>query len=147
VLFWADFFVGSLRTGTRSMTERPSAHLEMTLVLPLGVIANQLMKIEADLRLLNMKAVDLAREREAGRHTGLIEERLERINEALDAIRSLVSDIEADIQPKSREVTRTSIDKHTLQLETRVPVKEIRSPSEAVHPVPSNRKPSPDQDD
>ena len=129
------------------MTERPSANLEMALVLPLGVIANQLLKIEADLRLLNMKAVDLARQRETGRHTGLIEARLERINEALDAIRSLVSDIEADIQPTSREVIHTSTDKHTLPLGTRVPVNELHSPSEAVHPAPSNRKPPPDQDD
>ena len=91
----------SLTTGTRSMTERPSANLEMALVLPLGVIANQLMRIEADLRLLNMKAVDLARERESGRHTGLIEARLERINEALDAIRSLVGgDPELNRQPQ-----------------------------------------------
>jgi hypothetical protein len=129
------------------MTERPPANLEMALVLPLGVIANQLMRIEADLRLLNMKAVDLARERETGRHTGLIEARLERINEALDAIRSLVSDIEADIQPKTREVTQTSMDKRTLQPGTRVPVNERHSPSEALHPAPSNRKPPPDQDD
>jgi hypothetical protein len=112
------------------MTQTPSVSLEMALVLPLGVIVNQLMRIEADLRLLNMKAVDLARERETGRHTGLIEARLERINEVLDAIRRLVSDIEADIQP-----------------ETRVPVKEIRSPSGAVPPAPSNRSPPPDQDD
>jgi hypothetical protein len=112
------------------MTETPSVNLEMALVLPLGVIANQLMRIEADLRLLNMKAVDLAKERETGRHTGLIEARLERIHEVLDAIRSLVSDIEADIQPK-----------------TRVPAKEIRAPSAAVPPAPSNRKPPSDQED
>jgi len=100
------------------MTEIPSTNLEMAIVLPLGVIANQLMRIEADLRLLNMKAVELARERETGRHTGLIEARLERINEALDAIRTLVSDIDADIQPKSR-----------------------------VPPATANRKPPADQDD
>jgi hypothetical protein len=124
----------------------------MALILPLGVIANQLMRIEADLRLLNMKAVDLARERETGRHTGLIEARLERINEALDAIRSLVADIEADVQPKTRDVqpktraaTQTSMDKSTLQPVTRVPVSEGRSPSETSRAA--NRKPPPDQDD
>jgi hypothetical protein len=129
------------------MTERLPANLEMALVLPLGVIANQLMRIEADLRLLNMKAVDLARERETGRHTGLIEARLERINEALDAIRSLVADIEADIQPKTREVTQASMDKRSLQPETRMAVSERRSPSETLRAAPSNRKPPPDQDD
>jgi hypothetical protein len=73
----------------------------MAIVLPLGVVAHQLIKIEADLRLLNMKALELAKERENGRHTRLIEATLENINEALDAIKGLVSDIETDIQPKS----------------------------------------------
>ncbi len=129
------------------MTERPPVSLEMALVLPLGVIANQLLRIEADLRLLNMKALDLARARETERHTGLIEARLERIHEALDAIRTLVSDIEADIQPKAREVEHASIDTRTLPLGTRVPAEELHSPSKAVHPAPSNRIPFPDQDD
>jgi tetrahydromethanopterin S-methyltransferase subunit B len=73
----------------------------MAIVLPLGVVAHQLIKIEADLRLLNMKALELAKERENGRHTRLIEATLENINEALDAIKGLVSDIETDIQPRS----------------------------------------------
>ena len=83
------------------MTEISATNLEMAIVLPLGVVAHQLIKIEADLRLLNMKALELAKERENGRHTRLIEATLENINEALDAIKGLVSDIETDIQPKS----------------------------------------------
>lgn len=129
------------------MTETPSTNLEMAIVLPLGVIANQLMRIEADLRLLNMKAVNLARERETGRHTGLIEARLERINEALDAIRSLVSDIEVDIQPKSRDLNRTSTKREASQSGMRVPVSEMQSPPETVQPAPSNREPPSAQDD
>lgn len=134
-------------TGIRSMTETPSTNLEMAIVLPLGVIANQLMRIEADLRLLNMKAVDLARARETARHTGLIEARLERINEALDAIRTLVSDIEVDIQPKSRDLNRTSIKQESSQIGSRVPLHAMPSPSDPVQPPPSNPKPPPDQDD
>jgi hypothetical protein len=84
------------------MTEASAANLEMAIVLPLGVVAHQLMKIEADLRLLNMKALEFAKERENGRHTRLISDSLENINEALDAIKRLVSDIEADIQPRSK---------------------------------------------
>lgn len=80
------------------MTEASATNLEMTIILPLGVVVNQLMRIEADLRLLNMKALDFAKERKNTDLTGLIETRLETINEALDSIRSLVSDIEADIQ-------------------------------------------------
>ena len=82
------------------MTEASSANLELAILLPLGVVANQLMRIEAELRLLNMKALTVERERESGRLTGLIETRLDNINEVLDSIRGLVSDIEADIRPR-----------------------------------------------
>jgi hypothetical protein len=82
------------------MTDRAAANWEMAIDLPLGVVASQLKKIEGDLRLLNMKAVGFANERDDARHTGPIAARLETINEALDSIRVIVSDIETDIQPK-----------------------------------------------
>jgi hypothetical protein len=81
-----------------------SANFEMSIILPLGVVANQLMRIEAELRLLNMKALTVGRERENGRLTGLIETRLDNIIEALDSIRGLVSDIGADIRPRPDDV-------------------------------------------
>jgi hypothetical protein len=83
------------------MTEASRASLEMAVALPLGVVANQLMRIEAELRLLNMKALNLGGERGEERVSGLIEKRLENINEALDSIRGLMSDIEKDIQPRA----------------------------------------------
>ena len=86
------------------MTEASSANLELAIVLPLGVVANQLMRIEAELRLLNMKALTVARERENGRLTGLIEARLDNINEVLESIRGLVSEIESDIHPRPANV-------------------------------------------
>ena len=82
------------------MKEASPVSLEMAIVLPLGVAAHQLMRIEADLRQLNMKALDFARERENAAHTGLVEARLEKINEALDSIRVLVSNIAADLNPQ-----------------------------------------------
>ncbi len=82
------------------MTGASSANMEVAIVLPLGVVANQLMRIEAQLRLLNMKTLDLAKEGDHGRLAGLIGARLEHINEALDSIRGLVSDMEADLHPK-----------------------------------------------
>jgi hypothetical protein len=82
------------------MKDASPVNMEMALVLPLGVAAHQLMKIEADLRQLNMKALDFARERENTPHTGLIEGRLEKINETIDSIRVLVSDIAADLHPQ-----------------------------------------------
>jgi hypothetical protein len=81
------------------MKEASSGNMEMAIVLPLGVVGHQLMRIEADLRLLNIKALDFARERDNAPHTRLIEARLEQINEALDSIRVLVSEIAADLNP------------------------------------------------
>jgi len=94
------------------VTKTASTNLEMAIILPLGVVVNQLMKIEADLRLVNMKALDFVNEDGAGRHTGLIEARLENINEALDSIRRLVSDIDADIHPWSADMLRASAKGH-----------------------------------
>jgi hypothetical protein len=78
------------------MTEKPSANFEMTIVLPLGVVANKLQRIEAELRLLNLKASSFAGEREREGSSKLIEARLEDINETLESIKRLVSDFEFD---------------------------------------------------
>jgi hypothetical protein len=75
--------------------------LELSIMLPLGSVANQLMRIEADLRFLNMKALAFAEEREDAGPARQIAARLDKINEALERIRGLVSDIEADVQPRS----------------------------------------------
>jgi hypothetical protein len=75
--------------------------VELSIALPLGVVANQLMKIEADLRLLSVKAGIDGRE-----HAGAssqIGARLEKINESLETIRSLIADIERDLQPPSTQ--------------------------------------------
>jgi hypothetical protein len=80
-----------------------SANFEMSINLPLGVLANQLMRIEAELRLLNMKALSCARERDQ-RPTGGIEARLDTINATLESIRDLVSDIEDCLRPRSAAV-------------------------------------------
>jgi hypothetical protein len=85
------------------VTEASSENLELAIVLPLGAVANQLLRIEADLRFLDMKALAYAKRREAGGISAQIAARLERINEALDLIRALVSDIETDIQPRLAE--------------------------------------------
>ena len=76
------------------MTEASPVDLELTIVLPLGVVANQLMRIESDLRFLNMKAIVCTKERENGGLAAQIAARLEKINEALDLIRGLTRDME-----------------------------------------------------
>jgi len=129
------------------MTKASSTNLEMTIILPLGVVANQLMKIEAELRLLNMKALDFVNEDGGGRHTGLIESRLENINEALDSIRRLVSDMEADIHPWSGDAARSSDKEYSSHIGSHLANEDDSSPSDLVHSKRSTRQSSPDRDD
>ncbi len=82
------------------------ANFEMAIMLPLGVVANQLMKVEADLRFLNAKASVYSQERDCAALISQVAARLEEINEALEAIRGLVADIEADFQPASGSAAR-----------------------------------------
>jgi hypothetical protein len=82
------------------MTEPSPANLELAVALPLGVVANQLTRIEADLRFLSMKASAYVDERENGELAAKVSAGLEKINEALDLIRGLVADLEANIQPR-----------------------------------------------
>lgn len=104
------------------MTRGSSSDWEIAIDLPLGVVANQLRRIEEQLRLLNLKATDLAAERDSGHRNGAISVRLENINRALDSIRTFISELETEI-----DVTRRS--------------------SDAVFPQASGRKPSPERDD
>ncbi len=82
------------------MTEASSANVELAIVLPLGVVAHQLMRLEADLRSLHMKAWAYAKEREHDLDPK-IAARLDKINEALDLIRGLTADMAADLNPRS----------------------------------------------
>jgi hypothetical protein len=100
------------------MTEASSANLEISINLPLGVLANQLMRIEADLRLLNMKALRCGRERENQRLTGAIGARLDNINATLESIRDLVSDIEDCLQQKAGDVDEPQSNKDTSQVDS-----------------------------
>ena len=129
------------------MTQAPSADWEMAIVLPLGVVANQLRRIEEQLRLLDMKALGLARERENWTVCQLIEARLEHINEALGSITGLVSDIAADIQPRAPDLTRVSIKDETVPLGSHVPFDEVRASRDGVGSEYSPRKPCADRDD
>ena len=104
------------------MSKPSSSDWELAIDLPLGVVASQLMRIEEQLRLLNMKAADFVRERDSDRRSGAITIRLERINRALDSIRTLMADIETDIDSAS-------------------------SSSDAVYARAADRKPHPERDD
>jgi hypothetical protein len=90
------------------MTEASPANVELAIVLPLGVVANQLIRIETDLRFLSMKTLAYANERENGDLTAKIAGGLEKINGALDLIRGLVAELEANSQPTSASRRGTS---------------------------------------
>ena len=104
------------------MSKPSSSDWELSIDLPLGVIASQLTRIEEQLRLLNMKAADFVRERDSDRRNGAIAVRLERINRALDSIRTLMADIETDIDGAGWT-------------------------ADSVYARPADRKPHPERDD
>jgi hypothetical protein len=82
------------------VTETSPASAELAILLPLGVIANRLMAVEADLRFINMKALDCAQTRENAGLAAQAAARLEGISEALELIRELVSEMETGLHPR-----------------------------------------------
>jgi hypothetical protein len=128
------------------MTEKSDSALELAIGLPLGVVADKLMRIEADLRLLDMKALTFANANN-GRLTGLIEARLEAIFAALDSIRSLASDIEADIQPRSTDVSGIPAEVDSSPTESHPAMGDIPSSPDVVYSKYASHKPEPDRDD
>lgn len=78
------------------MPNESPASLDLALTLPLGVMARQLFKIEADLRSLNMTALGVCRGGGVG--GAPVAARLEEIHDALDRIRALLRDLEVDIR-------------------------------------------------
>jgi hypothetical protein len=89
------------------MTDASAGNVEMAIVLPLGVVGKQLMRIESDLRNLNMKVLHVAKKRDDGHHAELITATLEGINVSLDSIRQLVAEFGADIHgTRKRDTNR-----------------------------------------
>jgi ribosomal protein L19E len=95
---------------TSSAKSDSSASFELAVVLPLGVLANQLTKVESELRFLIAKLSRYGQERGSAR--GEAAARLEKMSEAVDAIRQLIAQIQADIQPQvSGATSRTRTDR------------------------------------
>jgi hypothetical protein len=84
------------------MTKESSTDWELTIDLPLGVVASQLTRIEEQLRQLNDRARDLLQARDGGRRNGEISVRLENINKALDSIGAFIAGLEAEIEATRR---------------------------------------------
>ena len=85
------------------MNDKPMADWNTAIVLPLGVIAGQLVRIEAQLRSLNMTALRLA-ETDGRHHVVDADSHLEAIIDRLDCIGALVVDIQCDLRPTGASV-------------------------------------------
>jgi hypothetical protein len=84
------------------MSDPAPGNFELSILLPLGVIANQLMRVEADLRFLTARtSASVGGARPSGDMAVQAAARLEKINETLEVIRALASDVERDLQPRS----------------------------------------------
>lgn len=129
------------------MTEASSANFELAVVLPLGVVVNQLLRTEAQLRLLNMKTLDIVNQRSMARFAGPIALRLEQIHEALESIRGLVADIEADVRPAPQNAARSSTEEDTSRIATGRMSDDERSSIDVVYARHRDRKSSADWDD
>lgn len=105
-----------------TLTKESSTDWELAIDLPLGVVASQLARIEEQLRRLSAVAALQIKERDSERRNGAVSVRIDDINQALDSIRTLMSDIESSL-----DTTRRS--------------------SDAVFSYVASRKPSPERDD
>jgi hypothetical protein len=80
---------------------------EMELVMPLGVLANQLVKIEGDLRFLSMKSAEHSGE-DGARPSKLVNARLDLINSVLESIHSLLAKLQSDVHPRETTAQLTA---------------------------------------
>jgi hypothetical protein len=78
-----------------------AATVELAFALPLGVIANQLMRMESDLRFLSAKISGESEGHDNPVLNAQIAARVEQINEALESIRVLMAEIERNLQPNA----------------------------------------------
>ncbi len=79
---------------------------ELALLLPLGALANQLVKIEGDLRFLSMKASEQAHV-DGPRPIRAVDARVDLIHETLDSIKLLLVRLQGDIHPREPRASST----------------------------------------
>jgi hypothetical protein len=102
------------------MTQKPSTHWELAVVLPLGVAGHQLSRIEEQLRVASMRAVELGAAPDQHSMRQAAAAKLERIRELLGSINALVADIDDDLQPSLQPIS-VATDDQDLRRSTRKP--------------------------
>jgi hypothetical protein len=80
------------------MGTKDPANVEIEFILPLAALSRRLSQVEAQLRLLNMKALEYSGARAAGPLARLTDAQLDDIDAALDGIRGVLSDLRKDTQ-------------------------------------------------
>jgi hypothetical protein len=121
-----------------------SGRVEMTVVLPLDVVASKLQRIEEELRHLSIKAVSMDQESETEDLRDLIEVRLERIRDTIYSINSCLSDLSSDMQAGGIPVTPAG---EAHEIKRYISEDGADSPFERENSDHARRKPQPDWDD
>jgi hypothetical protein len=119
--------------------------VEMTIVLPLDVVASKLKRIEEELRHLSIQAMSIDQESASEDLKDLIEARLERIRDTICAISSCLSDLSTDMQCADDLSVTPSDDAHGIERYFREDPTD--APFERENSERAYRKPQPDRDD
>lgn len=118
--------------------------VEMTIGLPLDVVAGKLRRIEQELRHLSIKALSIDQEAESEDLKDLIEARLERIRDAIYSISSCLSELSTDMQT-ANDIPLTPPDERGMERYSSDDGKD--APFERENSDHAYRKPQPDRDD
>lgn len=89
------------------MGTKDPANVEIEFILPLAALGHRLAQVEAQLRLLNMKALGYPAGREGGSLARVTEAQLDHIDAALDGIRQVLSDLRRDTLAASGSESRS----------------------------------------
>jgi hypothetical protein len=117
--------------------------VEMTIVLPLDVVAGKLRRIEEELRHLSIRAVSIDQEAESKELNALIAARLERIRDTIYSISSCLADLSTDMQG-AEDIPVTPPGRG---IETYFSDDGTDAPFERENSDHAYRKPRPDRDD
>jgi hypothetical protein len=118
--------------------------VEMTIGLPLDVVASKLRRIEEELRNLSIKASSIDKEAGSEDLKALIEARLERIRDTIYSISSCLSDLSTDMQTAD-DFRVTPTNGHAV--ERYFSEEGADAPFEREDSDHAYRKPQPDRDD
>jgi hypothetical protein len=118
----------------------------MMVMLPLGVLATKLQRIEAELRQLSMKASGIRAEAGHAPTTLRIHAQLELIDAALDSIQELLSNFKADMDHEAPDAPFNAAERQSSSL-TKQQSDDEYSSHDGARSDARNRKPYPELDD